>query len=564
MIRYPLLRRLAEENPAFVSAKDGLVTLRIQDRFVHSPYSPGKEALRLVEGLRGLDPSKTFVIVLGAGLGYHIELLEKEGFERGVVIETNPEIARIFQRVYELPSSFYWVGPEQTEEALDSIFALLDFSSLRWVKTVILRGSYEIGHYDAFEKRIQRLTQVKLGDFSTRLKFEEIWLIHMIRNLRNLRFSTPLAKLFFRQQNVPIVIVSAGPSLRQSLAALSRVRSSVFMVAVDTALLPLYEAGIVPDMVYSLDAQVHTLEDFLGIDRKYLSRLHLVYDMVAHPETLAFVKEASSGPHYVATTAHVDIDPQGNPFLLKHEFVRWLELEFNTSLGDVETGGSVSTSVFHASFLMGGNPLLLVGQDLAFSYQTTHVASTSHYYRYFPQAHRLHPINTIFFEAILSRRLQKQPGIREKEVDSDFVLSNFKGWFEVSARRLSEFRGIRCINATRDGVRLEGFLHEDIEDVLKKFPPFSHDREKLFVSDPLPVAPLHKIQKRLEALKKELQGYVFDDGFFEKIRALGQEFLERYYMRERMLFERYGNRDTISLERKTYRLIKAIEELGDE
>ncbi|MFN3659737.1 MAG: motility associated factor glycosyltransferase family protein, partial [Brevinematales bacterium] len=422
MIRYPLLKHLAKENPAFVSAKDGLVTLRIQGRFVHSPYSPGQEALRLVEALRGLDPAKTFVIVLGAGLGYHIELLEKEGFEKGVVIETHPEISRIFRQIYDLPSSFYWIGPEQNEEALDSIFALLDFSSLRWVKTVILRGSYEMGHYEAFEKRIQRLTQVKLGDFSTRLKFEEIWLIHMIRNLRNLRFSTPLAKLFFRQQNIPLVIVSAGPSLRQSLAALSRVRSSVFMVAVDTALLPLYEAGIVPDMVYSLDAQVHTLEDFLGIDRDYLSRIHLVYDMVAHPETLSFVKGASPGPHYVATTAHVDIDPRGNPFLLKHEFIRWLELELNTPLGDVETGGSVSTSVFHASFLMGGNPLVLVGQDLAFSYQTTHVASTSHYYRYFPLAYRLHPINTIFFEAILSRRLQKQRGIREEEVDVDFVL----------------------------------------------------------------------------------------------------------------------------------------------
>ncbi|MCX7881713.1 MAG: DUF115 domain-containing protein [Brevinematales bacterium] len=566
MIRYPLLRNMAQQSSDFVQAKDGLVTLRVGERFVHSPYSPGKEALRLVEGLKGLDPSKTFVIFLGAGLGYHIELLEKEGFERGVVIETHPEIAKIFQTVYELPSSLYWIGPEQTEEALDSIFALLDFGSIRWVKTLVLRGSYELGNYDAFEKRIQRLAQVKLGDFSTRLKFEEIWLVHMIRNIDNLPFSTPLSELFFRQNNFPVVIVSAGPSLRESLPALRRVASSVFMVAVDTALLPLYEAGIVPDLVYSLDAQVHTLEDFVGIEKDFLSRIHLVYDIVAHPQTLAFVREASPGPHYVATTAHGDIDPQGNPFLLKHEFVRWLELTTNTSLGDVETGGSVSTSVFHASFLMGGNPLILVGQDLAFSYQTTHVASTSHYYRYSPLSHRLHPINTIFFEAILSRRLQKHRGIRQEEIDSDFVLSNFKGWFEVSAKRLAEFRGIRCINATHEGVWLDGFVHEDIEHLFHTLAPSPviKEKEKIFLSKPFSLSSLRKVKEGLIHIKERLRTFPCDERWYERIGEMGYVFLERYFMREKMLFERYGNHDRVSLERKTYRLIKAIEGLRDE
>jgi len=565
MIQYPILKQVKDRYQAFEPAKDGLLTLRIEGRFVHSPYSPGKEALRLVEGLKGLDPSRTFVIVLGAGIGYHLELLEKQGFERVVVVENHPEIATIFREVYTLPSSFYWIGPEQTEEALDSIFSLLDFSSVRWVKTIVLRGSYELGDYDRFEKRIQRLLQVKLGDFSTRLKFEEIWLIHMIRNLNNLPFSTPLATLFFRQKNLPVVIVSAGPSLRQSLSSLQRVRSSVFVVAVDTALLPLYEAGIVPDLVYSLDAQVHTLEDFLGIDRGYLSRLHLVYDIVAHPQTLAFFREAGAkGPHYVATTAHVDIDPQGNPFLLKNEFVRWLELQTNTILGDVETGGSVSTSVFHASFLMGGSPIILVGQDLAFTYQTTHVASTSHYYRYFPRANRLHPINTIFWEAILSRRLQGQQGIGGEEVISDFVLSNFKGWFEVSAKRLQESQGIRCVNATSAGVRLEGFEHQDLEEVVRTLPSSPVDTRSMFVPGEFPASSIRRVKQHLFTLADELRSLPWNADFFARVKAMKREFLERYYMREWMLFDRYENLDTLSLERKTYRLIKAIEELGHE
>ncbi len=561
MIRYPVLKGLLASHPALSEARDGLLTMQVNGRFVHSQYSPGREALRLVEPLKGLDPEHTFVVFLGAGLGYHIELLEKEGFVRGVVIERNREVAEVFRAGYELPSTMYWIGPDQTEEALDGVFALLDFSSVRWVKTIVLRGSYDLEDYRVFENRLQRLTQVKLGDFSTRLKFEEIWLIHMIRNLNNLPFSTPLRRLFFRFSGLPVLIVSAGPSLRESLPAIRRAVPFFLVVAVDTALLPLYEAGIVPDMVYSLDAQVHTLEDYLGIEKDYLQRVHVVYDMVAHPETVSYVR--GRRPVYVATTAHIDVDPQGNPFLLKSEFVRWLELELGAQLGDVETGGSVSTSVFHAAFLIGGNPIVLVGQDLAFSYQTTHVASTSHYYRYVPASNRMRPINTIFWEAILSRRLQKQVGI-QGEVNSDFVMSNFKGWFEISAKRLGELKGITCINATRQGVRLENFVHEDLDDLVKKRSHLPLRKEGFFVSEPIATEPLKRVKRQLGDLGERLKTLPLDEQFFQGLHKLDREFLARYYMRERMLLERYENLDKLSIERKTYRLIKAIEGLRHE
>ena len=564
MVRYPQLKQLAKEYSALVEARDGLLTIKVGDRYVHSLYSPGKEALRLLEPLKSCDPKETFVIIIGAGLGYHVELLEKEGFERGVVIEQHPEVAAFFQKVYELPSSFYWIGPEQTEEALDGIFALLDFSRIRFVKTIILRGSYELSDYRAFERRIQRLLEIKLGDFSTRLKFEEIWLIHMIRNLENLPFATPVNRLFLRQRGIPVLLVSAGPSLRESLPAIRRVASSFLVVAVDTALLPLYEAGIVPDVVYSLDAQVHTLEDFVGIDEEYLGRVRLIYDVVVHPETPRWFRRSSPAhEQYVATTAHVDIDPQGNPFLLKNEFVQWIELQMNTRLGDVETGGSVSTSLFHASFLFGGNPLILVGQDLAFSYQTTHVASTSHYYRYFPLGNRFRSLNTIFWEALLSRRLQKQRGIHE-EVLSDFVLSNFKGWFEVSAQRLRDGTGVRCVNATREGVLMEGFETMDLDDAGRRFGIAGLHKKKMFVSERISGEAVKGVIFNLKKLSDEIRGLPINHGFFEALQRFGKDFLTRYYLRERMLFERYENFDILSLERKTFRLIKAIEGLGHE
>ena len=51
------------------------------------------------------------------------------------------------------------------------------------------------------------------------------------------------------------MIVGAGPSLDDSLAALARSRDRAVVLAADTALRPLLAAGIRPDIVAAVDPQ---------------------------------------------------------------------------------------------------------------------------------------------------------------------------------------------------------------------------------------------------------------------------------------------------------------------
>ena len=53
--------------------------------------------------------------------------------------------------------------------------------------------------------------------------------------------------------DVPAFVVSAGPSLNKNIKELRRAKNKSFIIAVDTAVKPLLQEGIVPDMFATLD-----------------------------------------------------------------------------------------------------------------------------------------------------------------------------------------------------------------------------------------------------------------------------------------------------------------------
>lgn len=554
------LKELSSRYPEIVPAKDGNFTVLDGKQYVHSLYSPLKEAERLVENVLPLEPSMTLVIFIGAGLGYQVALLKEKGFSNFIIIEKNKRIFEIFRKANPDIGPECLIGPDDTPEKLDSLFTLYKISDLRSIKTVILRGNYSAGVYGPFEDRLERLIKVKLGDFATRLNFEEIWFTNILKNLKNLRRSSPVTALFNRAHNLPVMIVSAGPSLRNSLRSIKKAAPYCVIIAADTALLPLFEAGISPDLVYSLDSQIHNLSDFSMIDKKYLSGIRLVYDIVAHPALPSYFDRS---PIYAANTSHLDIGPDDRPFMVKNEFSGWIEKTAGIGLGDIETGGSVSTSAFHLAYLLGGDPIMLIGQDLAYTYQTTHSASTSHFYRILKDCGRLKSIQSVFMKVIHGRRASPAKSLDGNNVNllSDFVLGNFRGWFQESARKVTGSGGsIRLLNATQGGSAIDHFQRIDLAkwtaDRAKTAKPIA--RENLFPADLIDLAKIDRIMHELSRLSDFTQRLGPDRELFGRIDASGWPFLRSYFMKEKTLLDRYGKLDEKIIERKKARLVKNI------
>ncbi|MGC8846548.1 MAG: motility associated factor glycosyltransferase family protein, partial [Candidatus Hydrogenedens sp.] len=78
------------ERVELVEKRKGIKTIRITGLLYHSQYNPIEEAKKLVEG-SSLDKKRP-VVVVGLGLGYHIqELIQKE--YKIIVIEPDKDVA---------------------------------------------------------------------------------------------------------------------------------------------------------------------------------------------------------------------------------------------------------------------------------------------------------------------------------------------------------------------------------------------------------------------------------------------------------------------------------------
>ncbi len=575
MINYRALKDLSEISPEIFMAEDGLYYPRVQGKPVHSSYSPGKEALRLVNSLFSLDKDKTLIIILGAGFGYHLEILEKEGFQNIIIIELNPNIHIFFQKIYQIPPNYFYISPTDRPDKLDTIFSLIEIQNFKNIKTLILRGAYDKETYTPFEDRIERLLKVKLGDFTTRLNFEEIWFINILKNIPNLKTSYPVSQMDFKKINAPVMVISAGPSLKFSLDNIKRACPYCITISVDTAVLPLFEAGIIPDFIYSLDSQVYNLGDFSLIDSKYISKTNLIYDIVVNTSLPSYFDECNKHENrkkinkYIATTAHLDFDYSGNSFLIKSELVNWIESYGGIRLGDVESGGSVSTSSFHFAYTIGGKEIILVGQDLAYSYKTSHSPSTSHFYRILQKNNRLTPLESVFLKILRSRKYSLTDGTDnnipvEGGIYTDFVLNNFKGWFEESAKNIHSVNPhLDLVNATKTGAVITNFRHEDLDyyvnEMCKNYPLI--DKKKLFDNHLIDFNKIDKIIMGVFRLGGFIRKLKIDPSLFPAIESSEWIFLNRYFMKEKVIYERYEKFDKARIEKKIGRLIKNIEGL---
>ncbi|QFU23524.1 DUF115 domain-containing protein [Shewanella eurypsychrophilus] len=157
--------------------------------------------------------------------------------------------------------------------------------------------------------------------------------------------------LFNSYSGSSVFIVGTGPSLSGYLEQLkilqSRDRKSL-VIAVDTAMRPLLNAGITPDIVVTMDEIID--EKHLNFSRS--ENITLVY----FPRLNKHVIESWKGPRYIAYTEGVLYDSLR-------------KIKRHSSLF---SGGSVIHPALDLAVKMGGKANYLLGCDLAFPNGKTH------------------------------------------------------------------------------------------------------------------------------------------------------------------------------------------------
>ncbi|NGQ95638.1 motility associated factor glycosyltransferase family protein [Brevibacillus sp. SYP-B805] len=393
--------------------------------YLHSRYDPVTEAERFIEGqLRYIEeelPEK--VVMYGAGCGHHIKALLKHPAAANLPIEVWEanvngflalEEAGVYQHIFEDPRVTFVIA----DDVQIYTSRMEDWGSSA-VHFIVHEPSLR-----AMPPSLDPLKQV-LQDYQIK-KNSAVAFRHLLdaNFAENMKFAWPGIVPFLTLPSVPVLLISAGPSLQFSFEHLHVAKEHCLLGAVGSAAAPLHSRGITPDFVVMIDPQPNMLRQLEGWHAKDIPLFFL-------STLFSDVVKAYSGPKYILfqegyTPAEEEAARRGEPL--------------------VKTGGSVSTTLFSLARLFGLQPICLVGQDLAYTHNATHVEGSNQRVDWSQEAKG---------ETVLSFD-QKGTVVTSRN------LLLYKKWFEKEARSSEDV----FYNATEGGAYIEGFSHVRLKEFI--------------------------------------------------------------------------------------------------
>ncbi len=434
---------------------------------IHSSYNPVKEAERAV---RAYSKGRASIIVVsGLGLGYHVsEIINRYPDIDIIVLEYDREVVKKVSQYNPQLLKRITLLTSVTDTA--KVFEEINMNDFKGISHYIHRPSYRIckNYYDTLLTDIKQYISSKISDLLTRFEFEEKWTINIFKNLPEICGRSTVKDLFGKFKGYPGIIVSAGPSLRKNIHILNKLRDHCLIVSVDTAIKVLHRKNISPHIVMTLDSQNFSMKHFLGLNK--FAPL-LIADIVSCPGII----RSYAGEKTFSTTSKYYTNRKGEQIRETTPAADWLE-KFMEPIGDIQSGGSVATSAFDLLLNLGCDPIILIGQDLAYTGREIHCSGTYHNDDWLTLISRLNNLNTINQNVIRKRKIKQVESFGKKnKVITDFVLDLYRTWFEDSSLKVNR----TIFNATEGGAHIKNMKEEtlaSISEMLNKKPELTPDK----------------------------------------------------------------------------------------
>lgn len=405
---------------------------------LHSRHDPRGEAERLLEGV-GLAESR-FVVLLGFGAGYALEetLRRVPRDAQVVVIEPEPGILLKAAGMRDLSGPlrdervmiFAGEKPAEVARRLDPVTWGLSFRQPCLVEHPAYEG-FCGGYLAEMRRAIVELFEIEKTGVATRRAGQKAFNANIFRNLPRLARAPGVAELFGLFSGRPAVIASAGPSLGKQLPLLKELQGRAVIICVDTCMRALLAAGIKPDLVAAVDFTRVNFKHFEGVDT---SELPVAAASIVYPPCL----EAHKGPLFSLFNEYPVTD--------------WL-MPLLGNRGQVTIGDSTAHMAFHLAERMGCGPIILVGQDLAFTGGKTHAEGVA-------TRAEAKGGETLMVDGWAGGRVATSPALMT-------ILKHFEGKIAASA--------VEVINATEGGAHIAGARHIPFREAAREYcrRPFS-------------------------------------------------------------------------------------------
>ena len=446
---------IVDENVYYLEAicdDEPVICVKREDKTynLNSLFSPLNEANYIFEEI-GMKTTTPIVCLFGMETGIVAEKILKEMCFDGKLIIYEPDKRiidycldsgrdidgeyvemRIAERIKEILDDNRTILCADDENAL--LFSrVLDyytnFTGLLGIKIVshceyvnIYPEKYQI-FSDTIRDMKERLTTNK----NTYRRFMEDFLDNPLKNLRfykNAYLCSDLKNVI--PDYIPIVIVSAGPSLAKNINMLKELKGHAVIFAVDTALKYMINENIIPDLTITIDARKQE-SNFELEETKYI---HCIFSEKSNPAIL----EKQKGEMICLDGQEGYVD-------------KLLDSIGKKTLKYLGTGGSVATAAFAVAYMLKSKYIILVGQDLAYLGEDSHAGGIKE-----PST-----LKESFVEDIYGNQIRTR---------SDWI--GYLRWLEDAIKLIKESEeDIKVIDATEGGAKIHGSEIMTLRDVIE-------------------------------------------------------------------------------------------------
>ncbi|MBZ5495459.1 MAG: DUF115 domain-containing protein [Acidobacteriia bacterium] len=425
---------------------------------LHSRYDPMPEAR---QSLKDLDLAEAdYFVFLGFGLGYGLDaLLERVAPETAhiFVVESDLEILLAALAARDLTSwlalpNIHFAWPAGGNELAQQWKQFFDPVQAR--KSVFISHPPSLvlkpGLFKAAAEIIKSQTLQIFTDINTLVGKAPVFLDNFITNFSRASSSPGVSAFARRFAGVPAVLVAAGPSLDRNIHELRPFQNQVLVLAADTALKPLLASGIEPHFVLSGDPGY---ENYLHLKDAVARETYLVAEATAYPETLASFN--------------------GRTILCRFEnsSLRTLS-ELLASKGTLRAWGSVATMCLDFALLLGCDPVIFVGQDLAFSDGRTYCSGLHWEEQWFHEVGSPDAWQRRWAELRASNRIVVTEDLFGRPVETTDKLMAYWNWIGSEIEKHPE---VNFINATEGGMLRDNLAVMSLHEALHRCGDKQHD-----------------------------------------------------------------------------------------
>ncbi|NFO13101.1 motility associated factor glycosyltransferase family protein [Clostridium botulinum] len=327
-----------------------------------SSYDPITQSKRMCKDIN-FKKNRNCIISIGGGLGNHIDFILNQLNEKSILIVLEKEIGLIKQMLSVYDWSNYleklkiiFVSEIDEQKMYVSLRSVLKMFSYNIVHMQVVKFNILDKCYNELTKNIIRFLRNYSETFSFALGNDLDDTLVGIKNrydnlpryIRSVGVNEIANSNMNKYKNKPAIIVASGPSLNKNVSLLKEAVGKALILSCDGSVATLKKKGIIPDAVGSVERIFDTYEAFYK-NKTFNKDIVLACPAVVRKEIvdtfdnkiLSFFKNENYGRFF-------------NEMLLNRKGIVWC-------------GASVSHMLFGLAYSLGCNPIILVGQDLAYS-----------------------------------------------------------------------------------------------------------------------------------------------------------------------------------------------------